>query len=184
MLLDSHLLNSVPGNSDEPCTDLLDLWKSALTQHDKSWEVVWSPAAHGTDKQMWVHFPDLRPRGDSKQKDESQLEKLSDWMNKVKGYTVVNRFSNDGGVTLMPSSPQHVDDILKMDRFNISALPGLSLKALRGRQIEVEHALELVILGVAREYNVNEVIEVLKRWLIRNFSVNEDAMPLHTLAGV
>ena len=97
---------------------------------------------------------------------------------------MVNRFSNDGGVTLMLSSPQHVDDILKMDRFNISALPGLSLKALRGRQIEVEHALELVILGVAREYNVNEVIEVLKRWLIRNFSVNEDAMPLHTLAGV
>ena len=62
VLLDSHLLNSVPGNSDEPCTDLLDLWKSALTQHDKSWEVVWSPAAHGTDKQMWVRFPDLRCR--------------------------------------------------------------------------------------------------------------------------
>ena len=39
--------------------DLLDKWMIALANYDPKWSVAWSPAKQGSDKCMYVWFPDL-----------------------------------------------------------------------------------------------------------------------------
>jgi hypothetical protein len=41
-------------DSSEPRSDLLQMWMTALAEHDSRWHVAWAPAKQGTDKRMYV----------------------------------------------------------------------------------------------------------------------------------
>ena len=73
----------IPKNSDEvdfseprSQADLLQLWMTDFADHDPKWHVAWAPAKQGTDKRMYVQFPDLNAAdGDQ----EALKEKLLLW---------------------------------------------------------------------------------------------------------
>ncbi|KAF8228388.1 hypothetical protein L208DRAFT_1379362 [Tricholoma matsutake] len=93
---------SLSGAGAEPRCDLLDLWRVAISEAHRDWEVAWMPMVHGTDKRMWVHFLDV-----------SRNNGL--WA-KAANSPVCSSFMNKGGVILSLASPMHVNVILAMDR--------------------------------------------------------------------
>jgi hypothetical protein len=62
--------------SSEPRSDLLQIWMTVLAEHNPRWNVAWAPAKQGTDKRMYIRFPDLNAaNGDQ----EAPKEKLLLW---------------------------------------------------------------------------------------------------------
>jgi hypothetical protein len=155
-------LNSrqIPKTSDEidimePRSDLLQMWMKALAEHDPKWHVAWAPAKQGTDKCMYVRFPDLNAASGDQ---EAPKEKLLVWA-KSKNYPVCQSFANAGGVILAFANPTHVDQILSTGQQNIKGFPH-PLRALPARQIEIQNIFEMIILGVPTDYdNMDGLLE-------------------------
>lgn len=88
-----------------------------FADHDPKWHVAWAPAKQGTDKRMYVQFPDLNAAdGDQ----EAPKEKLLLWA-KLKNYplAVCQSFANAGGVILAFANPTHIDQILSAGQHTI-----------------------------------------------------------------
>ena len=51
--------SSLAGSDAEPRVDLLEMWGLALDKKHPEWEVSWVPMTAGTDKRLWLCFPDL-----------------------------------------------------------------------------------------------------------------------------
>ncbi|KAF8163598.1 hypothetical protein B0H34DRAFT_696009 [Crassisporium funariophilum] len=90
------------GTDAEPHTDLLEIWMVALATYEPKWELVWAPAKAGTDKQMWVQFPDITPSSYPDQ--DTAKTKIVKWAND-KGYLVCSSYYNKGGVVLTLANP-------------------------------------------------------------------------------
>jgi len=111
--LDTRSLPKLPSNlksdnSNEPRTDLLEHWKSALQAYDSAWKVKWTPLPQGKDKWPWVRFAQLKEDPKDVAFQEKCKTHLLAWA-KHKGYPVTNSYFNTGGVTLCMASPAHVD---------------------------------------------------------------------------
>ena len=165
-------------SENEPRTDLLLLWKDALQLHDQTWEVKWTPLTHGKDKRLWVRFAQLKENLKEPNFQEKCRTHLLAWA-KSNGYSVTNSYFNPGGVTLCMASPNDVDTILS--RGFIEKIPGIpfSVQPVRGHQIEIENAFELVIAGLSDDYDQDHLHDMLREWLIDNFQVDD----ITTLAG-
>lgn len=159
----------------EPRCDLLLLWLTALSNFNKDWDVHWMPAKRGTDKRMWVRFPELREDVSNPSFQSESRDKLQRWA-KTKGLPVCSSFPGKPGVTLTMASPHHVDSIVKMGTILVPGFPS-RLKVARCRQIEILNAFEMVIMGVPDYYEGLD--QLLKEWLIQKFLVDGES----TLAG-
>jgi hypothetical protein len=173
-----HLNPSISLRSDtnietEPRTDLLELWMAALAQYGPKWELAWAPAKPGTDKRMWIRFPEITASyGDQ----DDARNKIVQWANE-KGFTVCSSyFTQKTGVAINLAYPHHVDEIASKGYITIPGLKA-SIKAMRLRQIKVQNAFEMVITGVPTEYKDMDLLIV--KWLREKFQ-NEGQ---HTIAG-
>jgi hypothetical protein len=92
---------------------------TALANHDPKWHIAWAPAKQGTDKHMYVRFPDLN---EASGKQEPAKEKLLQWA-KTKNYPVCQLFANSGGIILSLANPMHVDEILSKGTHTIKGFP-------------------------------------------------------------
>lgn len=135
------------------------LWLTALSNFNKDWDVHWMPAKRGTDKRMWVRFPELREDVSNPSFQSESRDKLQRWA-KTKG---------------LPT-PHHVELIVKMGTILVPGFPS-RLKVARCRQIEILNAFEMVIMGVPDYYEGLD--QLLKEWLIQKFLVDGES----TLAG-
>ena len=173
-----HLSPSISPRSDtnienEPRTDLLQIWMTALAQFGPKWELAWAPAKPGTDKRMWIRFPEITASyGDQ----DAARNKIIDWANE-KGFTVCSSyFTQKTGVAINLAYPHHVDELARRGHITI---PGFKtpVKVMCLRQIEVQNAFEMVITGVPTEYEEMDLLIV--KWLRDKFQ-NEGQ---HTIAG-
>jgi len=82
-----------------------------------------------------------------------------------------------GGIILSLACHKHVDGIMKLGRVDI---PGVQhpLTPQHGRQIEIENAFELAIMGLTDD--IDGIETILECWLADTFMVNGES----TLAGV
>jgi hypothetical protein len=147
-----HLSPSISPRSDtnieaEPRTDLLAMWMSALAQFGPKWELAWAPVKPGTNKCMWIRFPEITASyGDQ----DAARNKIVEWANE-KGFTVCSSyFTQKTGVAINLAYPHHVDEIAQRGHVTIPGFKA-SIKAMRLRQIEVQNAFEMVIMGVPTE---------------------------------
>jgi hypothetical protein len=157
------------GPLSEPRCDLLRMWRDSIRTNRPQWEVAWSPQIAGKDKRLWVRFPDVIPR-DPTSKDGAIP---ADTINKVKGFLegqgfpTLGHFSNQGGLVFTLIDPAHVDQIIAQRSLKVPGFP-LPLTVLPGCQLEIEHAFELVIMGV-NDYE--GIFPHLEEWLVREFAV-------------
>jgi hypothetical protein len=164
---------SLTGADAEPRCDLLQLWRDALRTFHTEWEVNWAPTVCGTDKRMWIRFPEVHDD------QENMITKITTHLEKFKS-PVCSSFAmktGAGGVILSLACHNHVDSLMKLGRVDI---PGMlhPLTPQRGRQIEIENAFELAIMGLTDD--IDGVETILERWLAETFIVNGES----TLAGV
>ncbi|EDR05271.1 uncharacterized protein LACBIDRAFT_329992 [Laccaria bicolor S238N-H82] len=149
------------------------MWCDALRTFNPNWEVSWAPTIHGTDKQMWIRFPEIRDE------QENMIMKITAHFEKLKT-PVCSSFTmktGAGGVILSLACHKHIESIMKLGRVDI---PGVlhPLMPQRGRQIEIEDDFELAIMGLTDE--IDSVKTILESWLIETFVVNGKS----TLAGI
>ena len=130
-------------DASEPCADLLDKWMSTLANCDPKWNVAWAPAKQGSDKCMYVRFPDLNAASGDQ---GPPKEKLLQWA-KTKNYPVCQSFANPGGIILSFANPSHVDHIISLGTHMIKGFTH-PLWTLPARQIEIQNVFEMVIMGV------------------------------------
>jgi hypothetical protein len=147
----------------EPRSDLLQMWMTALAEHDSRWHVAWEPAKQGTDKRMYVRFPDLNAASGDQ---ESPKEKLLLWA-KTKNYPVCQSFANAGGIILALANPMHVDQILSTGTHTIKGFSH-PLRTLPARQVEIQNIFEMIILGVPTDYENMDVL--LEEWIDNTFA--------------
>jgi len=172
--LDSRKIPKSLNETDpsEPRSDLLEKWMTAIANHDPKWHIAWAPAKQGTDKRMYVRFPDLN---EASGKQEPAKEKLLQWA-KTKNYPVCQSFANSGGIILSLANPMHVDEILSKGTHTIKGFPH-PLRTLPGRQVEVQNVFEMIITGVPTDYE--DIHGMLEAWIDNTFA-NED---ISSLAG-
>ena len=149
----------------EPRCDLLDLWRRALESARPQWDVQWQPQKSGSDKRLWLRFPDLSPSGSGSPPEES-ISKVRSHL-QSKGYVVTNHFTNTGGSVLVLADHSHVDKVLAEGTLLVPTVSRQALRVYHGRQIEVLEAFELVILGIS-EYD--GISLHLADWLTNNFT--------------
>ena len=82
-----------------------------------------------------------------------------------------------GGVILSLACHKHVDSVMKLGRVDIPGVPH-PLTPQCGRQIEIENAFELAIMGLTDE--IDGVETILESWLTETFVVDGES----TLAGI
>ena len=172
--LDSRKIPKSADESDasEPRVDLLEKWMIALANYDPKWNVAWTPAKHGSDKRMYVRFPDLNAESGDQ---GPPKEKLLQWA-KAKGYPVCQSFANPGGIILSFANPSHVDHILSSPTHTIKGFTH-PLRTLPARQVEILNVFEMIIMGVPTEYE--EMDGLLEEWIDTNFADNG----MSTMAG-
>jgi len=164
---------SLTGADAEPRCDLLQMWRDALRTFNSDWEVSWAPTVRGTDKQMWIRFPEIRDD------QENMITKITAHFEKLKT-PVCSSFAmktGAGGVILSLACHKHVESVMKLGRVDIPGVPH-PLTPQCGRQIEIENAFELVIMGLTDE--IDGVETILERWLTETFVVDGES----TLAGI
>lgn len=163
--LNSRQIPKNPAEIDilEPRSDLLQMWMNALAEHDSKWNVAWAPAKQGTDKCMYVRFPDLNAASGDQ---EAPKEKLLLWA-KSKNYPVCQSFANAGGVILALANPAHVDQILSTGHHTIKGFSH-PLRALPARQVEIQNIFELIIMGVPTDYE--NMDGLLEEWIDNTFA--------------
>ena len=169
----------IPKSSDdfqvdvsEPRVDLLGKWMIALANYDAKWNVAWAPAKQGSDKRMYVRFPDLNAASGDQ---GPPKEKLLQWA-KTKNYPVCQSFANPGGIILSFANPSHVDHILSSPTHTIKGFTH-PLRTLPARQVEIFNVFEMIIMGVPTEYE--EMDGLLEEWIDTNFANNG----ISTMAG-
>ena len=150
-------------DSSEPRSDLLQMWMSALADHDSKWHVAWAPAKQGTDKRMYIRFPDLNAASGDQ---EAPKEKLLLWA-KSKNYPVCQSFANAGGIILAMANPAHVDQILSTGSHTIKGFPH-PLRTLPARQVEIQNIFEMIIMGVPADYE--NMDGLLEEWIDNTFA--------------
>ena len=163
---------SLTGADAEPRCDLLQLWRDALRTLNTEWEVNWAPTVRGTDKRMWLRFPEVRDD------QENMITKITAHLEKKFKSPVCSSFAmKTGGVIVSLACHKHVDGIMKLGRVDI---PGVQhpLTPQRGRQIEIENAFELAIMGLTDD--IDGIETILECWLADTFIVDGES----TLAGV
>jgi len=158
-----NLTNTSCTSGTEPCTDLLQLWMNALVLYDPKWELGWSPAKQGTDKQMNIHFPNINSDyGDQ----DNAKEKIIQWANE-KGYLVLSAYKNKGGVIINLVNPCHVNEIIDRGTVSIKDIT-FPLHAICVCQIKIQNPFELVITGMLlTEYEGLD--NLILTWLQDNF---------------
>ena len=156
----------------EPHSDLLQMWMTTLAKHNPSWHVAWAPAKQGTDKRMYIRFPDLNAATGEQ---ESSKEKLLLWA-KTKSYPVCQSFANAGRIILVLTNPNHVDQILSVGQHTIKGFSH-PLRALPARQVEIHNIFEMIIMGVPTDYE--NMDELLEEWIDNTFANNG----VSTMAG-
>ena len=165
-------LNRDPSQAQMPRCDLLQLWCDALRTLNTEWEVNWAPTIHGTDKWMWLRFPEVHDD------QENMIMKIMAHLEKKFKSPVCSSFAmKTGSVILSLACHKHVDGVMKLGRVDI---PGVQhpLMPQHGHQIEIENAFELTIMGLTD--NIDSIKTILKRWLADTFIVDGES----TLAGV
>ena len=172
--LNSRQIPKTPNEleSSEPRSDLLQMWMTALAEHNPTWHVAWAPAKQGTDKRMYIRFPDLNVASGEQ---ESLKEKLLVWA-KAKNYPVCQSFANAGGIILVLANPAHVDQVLSTGQHTIKGFPH-PLRTLAARQVEIHNIFEMIIMGVPTDYE--NMDELLEEWIDNTFA-NDG---VSTLAG-
>lgn len=158
----------IPKSSDEtdasePNIDLLDKWMIALANYDAKWSVAWAPAKHGSDKRMYVWFPDLNAASGDQ---GPPKEKLLQWA-KAKNYPVCQSFANPSGIILSFANHTHVDQILSSGTHTIKGFPH-PLRTLPARQVEIQNAFKMIIMGVPTDYK--DMDGLLEEWIDTNFA--------------
>lgn len=94
------------GPNSEPRVDLLNMWGITLDNKHAPWEITWAPTVAGTNKHMWVRFPDLQL---TNKEEQDKLQKIIvDWVEKQK-MNVCKSFGGRTGITIVLADPQHVD---------------------------------------------------------------------------
>jgi hypothetical protein len=146
-----------PRDISVPRFDLLDLWRATLLVHRPQWEVVWAPQKRGTDKRMWIRFPSLKADPNV----DSYPDKILDWAKK-ENILAVSCFNTGGGSILTLGNPEQVDDLLRQRDVTIESIRKSPIQILSSRQIEIEHAFELIVTGI-REYD-HRIQEYLTSW--------------------
>jgi hypothetical protein len=146
---------------------------AALAQFGPKWELAWAPTKPGTDKHMWIRFPEITASyGDQ----NAARNKIVEWANE-KGFTICSSyFTQKTGIVINLAYPHHVDKIARRGYITISSFKA-PLKVMRLCQIEVQNAFEMVITGVPTEYEDMDLLIV--KWLREKFQ-NEGQ---HTIAG-
>ena len=134
--------SSFAGSDAEPRVDLLEMWGKALDQKHADWEVAWAPTTAGVDKRMWLRFPELR-EGLPEIDQPNCLKHILEWAENKK-YHVCKHFGGKTGITLQLASPALVNRLAEERSLRI---PGISnpVSVVKGKQIEIEHAFELII---------------------------------------
>jgi hypothetical protein len=163
--LDSRKIPKSTNETDtsEPRSDLLEKWMTALATHDTNWNVAWAPAKQGTDKCMYVRFPDFNSASGDQ---GPPKEKLLQWA-KTKNYPVCQSFANPGGIILSFANPAHVDQIISTGTHTIKGFPH-PLRTLPARQVEIQNVFEMIIMGVPTDYE--DMDELLEEWIDKNFA--------------
>ncbi|KAJ7503894.1 hypothetical protein B0H11DRAFT_2352779 [Mycena galericulata] len=135
---------SDPDDSDKiPRFDLLEPWITALRAEMPEWDVAWQPSMVGKDKRMTVRFPDAgfkKAKGDNTPC--ASLEKVKAALT-AQGCIITDSYSTPTGSFIALATPSHDGHV---------TFPSISpnpIAVLRCRQIEVEHAFEIVISGIS-----------------------------------
>jgi hypothetical protein len=168
--------SSLAGSEAEPRVDLLEMWGMALDSKHPEWEVAWAPTTAGTDKRMWLRFPDLR-EGLPEVDQPKCIKHILEWADKKK-YNVCKHFGGKTGITLQLASPQLVDKLTAEGTIHIPGIPN-RVPVTKGKQIEIQHAFELIIRGVPTT-KYQGIDNMIVSWLIDNFN-DSDGNP--TYAG-
>ena len=119
---------SLTGVDAEPRCDLLQMWRDALRIFNSEWEVSWAPTVHGTDKQMWIRFPEVRDDQDN------MLTKITAHFEKLKTPICSSFAMKTGaaGVILSLACHKHVESVMKLGSVDIPGVPH-PLTPQRGR---------------------------------------------------
>lgn len=88
---------------------------TVLAEYDPKWNVAWTHARQGSDKCMYVQFPD--PIQLAEIKDHQRKNSFNG--QKTKNYPVCQSFANPGRIILSFTNPSHVDHILSSLMHNI-----------------------------------------------------------------
>ena len=120
---------------------------------------------------MWIRFPEVR------EDQENTITKITAHLEKFKSPVCSSFAMKTGGVIFSLACHKHVEDLMKLGRVVIPGVPH-PLTPQRGRQIEIENAFELAIMGLTDE--IDGVEAIIERWLTETFVVDGES----TLAGI
>ena len=90
---------------------------------------------------MWIRFPEVRDD------QENMITKITTYLKKYKTPVCSSFAMKTGGVIFSLACHNHVEDIMKLGRVDVPGMPH-PLTPQRGRQIEIENAFELAIMGL------------------------------------
>ena len=146
---------------------------AVLAQYDPKWELAWAPMKLGTNKRMWIRFPEITTSyGDQ----DDTRNKIVQWVNE-KGFTVCSSyFTQKMGVAINLAFPHHVDKIARRGHITIPGLKAL-IKAMHLCQIKVQNTFEMVITSVPTEYEDMDLLII--KWLRKKFQNKGQ----HTIVG-
>ncbi|KAJ7291664.1 hypothetical protein C8J57DRAFT_1588146 [Mycena rebaudengoi] len=143
------LVDDETETDDNPRFDLLELWLALLKTEKPEWEVSWQPAAGSKDKRMSVRFTEAgfkKAKGDTSPC--TALEKVKASL-VARGMIITDSFSTAYGSFVSLANHTHVDELLKSGYTTIPSISPNPIPVVRSRQIEIEHAFEVVITGIS-----------------------------------
>ncbi|KAJ7168162.1 hypothetical protein C8R43DRAFT_983266 [Mycena crocata] len=145
-----RILNDPMDPDDTPRFDLLEMWKETIEVEKPGWEIAWQPMSDGGDKRMTVRFPDA---GFKKAKEDktpcAALEKVKAAL-ATQGSIITDSYSTPtSGSYITLADHTQVDSLIRDGFLSIPAVSPNPISVARCRQIEVLHAFEIVISGLA-----------------------------------
>lgn len=111
-----NLTSATRASEKEPRVDLLILWMAALAAYNSNWEVAWTPCKPGSDKRMFIRFPDVSD--DTKTGNAAATDKIQKWAT-TKGWIVASIYAWKNAVCLTLASPKDVDEIASSNTHTI-----------------------------------------------------------------
>ena len=100
------------------------------------------------------------------------ITKITAHLEKFKSPVCSSFAMKTGGVIFSLACHKHVEDLMKLGRVVVPGVPH-PLTPQCGRQIEIENAFELAIMGLTDE--IDSVEAIIERWLTETFVVDGES---------
>lgn len=183
----------IPENSP-PRDDLLLHWCNVIIAIAPTLEVEWVPSHLGSDKQMWLHIPNVTQAREAELKrlqpdhDDDEPEDAKRFVPMIKqvftskNTPIYNSFAIDHAIVVEMVLTDNHSQLIELGSIHVPAILSLPLPIIAINHIPVLHPFEIIITGCSN-YDPPPA-KFLHSWIHQNCAIDGSSIYDERMAGM